>query len=54
MKPINLRVPRTETSDLADNLTAWASASGIDPSPTIVVEPGATTDTSSPTDGKQK
>jgi hypothetical protein len=35
MKPIRLRVPREETGDLLDNLTAWASVSGIDPGMTI-------------------
>jgi hypothetical protein len=48
MKPINLRVPRKEAPDLADDLTAWANDSGVDPRPTIVGEPGATTNTSSP------
>lgn len=48
MKPINLRVPREEAPDLADDLTAWARASGVDPKPTVVGEPGATINTSSP------
>jgi hypothetical protein len=48
MKPINLRVPREEAPDFADDLTAWANTSGVDPGPTIVGEPGAATDTGSP------
>ena len=36
MKPIKLRVPREEAGDLPDDLTAWASTSGIDPGLTIV------------------
>lgn len=48
MKPITLRVPREEAADLPDDLTAWASTSGVDPGLTIVNEPGMTTNTSSP------
>ncbi|NMM03122.1 hypothetical protein HHL24_35120 [Paraburkholderia sp. RP-4-7] len=48
MKPIKLRVPREEAGDLPDDLTAWASTSGIDPGLTIVNEPGMTTNTHSP------
>lgn len=48
MQPIKLRVPREEAGDLPDDLTAWASVSGIDPSMTIVNEPDAATHTSSP------
>lgn len=47
MKPIRLRVPRDEASDFADDLTAWASAAGVDPDPRVVGEMGAPTDTSS-------
>ena len=31
MKPIRLRVPREEAGELLDDLTAWASVSGVDP-----------------------
>jgi hypothetical protein len=48
MKPIKLRVPSEEAADLLDDLTAWASTSGVDPGLTIVNEPGMTTNTSSP------
>lgn len=48
MKPIRLRVPREEAADLAEDLTAWASVSGIDPGVTIANEPMITTNTSSP------
>ncbi|AJZ60058.1 hypothetical protein OI25_618 [Paraburkholderia fungorum] len=48
MEPIRLRVPREDAADLADDLTAWASTSGIDPGLTIVNEPGMTTNMSSP------
>jgi hypothetical protein len=48
MKPVNLRVPPEEAPDLVDDLTAWASASGVNPSPMVVGEPGTTTNTSSP------
>lgn len=48
MQPIKLRVPREEAADLADDLTAWAAASGIDPGLTTVNEPGMTTNASSP------
>lgn len=47
MKPIKLRVPREEASDLADDLTAWASTSGIDLGVTIVNESGTPTNSSS-------
>lgn len=49
MKPIKLRVPREEAPDFADDLTAWASVSGVDPCLTIFNEPGITTNSSSPT-----
>ncbi|MFM0292789.1 MULTISPECIES: hypothetical protein [Paraburkholderia] len=48
MKPIKLRVPREESGDLLDDLTAWAAVSGVDPGLTIVNEPGLTTNTNSP------
>ncbi|MFM0670023.1 hypothetical protein [Paraburkholderia sediminicola] len=48
MKPIRLRVPREEAADLPDDLTAWASLSGVDPGLTVLSEPGSTTDSSSP------
>lgn len=48
MKQIRLRVPREEARDLPDDLTAWASVSGVDPGLTIVNEPGMTTNTSLP------
>jgi hypothetical protein len=43
-----LRVPREEAADLSDDLTAWASVSGIDPRLTIVSEPWMTTNAKSP------
>lgn len=49
MKPIKLRVPREEAPDFADDLTAWASVSGIDPCLTIFNEPGIRTNSNSPT-----
>lgn len=48
MKPIRLRVPREEAADLPDDLTAWASTSGVDPGLTVVAEPGMTTNANSP------
>ncbi|WP_260854535.1 hypothetical protein [Paraburkholderia sp. BCC1884] len=48
MKPMRLRVPREEAPDFADDLTAWASSSGVDPRLTIANEPGMTTNLSSP------
>jgi len=48
MKPIRMRVPREETSDLADDLTAWAASSGVDPGLTIVSETGGTSNVGSP------
>ncbi|OLL27611.1 hypothetical protein BTH42_32465 [Burkholderia sp. SRS-W-2-2016] len=39
MKPIKLRVPRGEAHDLLDDLTAWASTSGIDPGLSTFGEP---------------
>ncbi|MFM0224445.1 hypothetical protein [Paraburkholderia dipogonis] len=48
MKPIKLRVPREEAADLPDDLTAWASLSGVDPGLTVLSEPGAATDSSAP------
>lgn len=48
MKPVRIRVPREEAPDFADDLTAWASTSGIDPGLTLFNEPGATTNASSP------
>ncbi|RZF26541.1 hypothetical protein EVC45_27605 [Paraburkholderia sp. UYCP14C] len=48
MKPIILRVPRDESDDLLDDLTAWASTSGIDPGLSTFLEPGAASNTSSP------
>lgn len=47
MKPTRLRVPREEASDFADDLTAWASAIGVDPAPTVVGETRAPTETGS-------
>lgn len=47
MKAINLRVPREEAVDLADDLTAWAASSGVDPGLAVVDEPGAMTSMSS-------
>ncbi|WGS50866.1 hypothetical protein LFL96_05010 [Paraburkholderia sp. D15] len=35
MKPIRLRVPREDAAELADDLTAWAAGTGIDPAPTV-------------------
>ena len=49
MRPIKLRVPREEADDLADDLTAWAASSGIDPGLTQSNQPGMTTNASSPT-----
>ncbi|MET3231358.1 UNVERIFIED_ORG: hypothetical protein ABIC54_003554 [Burkholderia sp. 1263] len=49
MKPIRLRVPWDEAGNLPDDLTAWASTSGVDPGLTIFNEPGKTTNTSSTT-----
>ncbi|WP_433693265.1 hypothetical protein [Paraburkholderia phenoliruptrix] len=48
MQPIKLRVPREEADDLADDLTAWAASSGIDPVLTQFNELGITTNASSP------
>jgi hypothetical protein len=48
MEPISLRVPRESVADFADDLIAWANISGIDPRLTIDVEPGKTTNISSP------
>ena len=48
MNPITLRVPREDVVDFSDDLTAWASTSGIDPGLTIVNEPAITTTLSSP------
>jgi hypothetical protein len=48
MSPIRLRIPREEAADFSDDLTAWASVSGIDPRLTIDTEPGKTTNLSSP------
>lgn len=48
MDPIILRVPREEAVSFSDDLTAWASTSGIDPRLTIFGEPGKTTNASSP------
>ncbi|MFT4068963.1 hypothetical protein [Paraburkholderia sp.] len=48
MEPINLRVPRESAADFADDLTAWASTTGIDPCLTIADESGTATNLSSP------
>lgn len=48
MQPTKLRIPRERAADFADDLTAWASSSGIDPRPTLTSEPWRTTNTSSP------
>ncbi|MFL9859453.1 MULTISPECIES: hypothetical protein [Paraburkholderia] len=48
MKPIRLRVPREEITNFPDDLTAWASVSGVDPRLTLVSEPWLTTNTQSP------
>ena len=48
MKPIKLRVPREEAADLPDDLTAWASVSGVDPGLTVLSDPGTATDSSLP------
>ncbi|MFM0380118.1 MULTISPECIES: hypothetical protein [Paraburkholderia] len=48
MKPTRLRLPREETSDLADDLTAWAASSGVDPGLTVVSETGGPANDSSP------
>jgi hypothetical protein len=48
MKPTRLRLPREETSDLADDLTVWAVSSGVDPGLTVVSETGGTSDDNSP------
>jgi hypothetical protein len=47
MSPTNLRVPSDKTALFMENLTAWASVSGIDPRLTIVNEVGKTTNTAS-------
>jgi hypothetical protein len=47
MKPTRLRVPHEETSDLADDLTAWAASSGVDPGMAVVGETGGTSNVSS-------
>src|ERR1700730_11409059 len=43
-----LRVPHDEAADLRDDLTAWASISGIDPRLTVVSERWKTTNDKSP------
>jgi hypothetical protein len=48
MKPIKLRVPRGEAADLADDLKAWAAASGVDPRLTLGGEHWVTTNDKSP------
>ncbi|APA89643.1 hypothetical protein BJG93_29600 (plasmid) [Paraburkholderia sprentiae WSM5005] len=48
MKPIRLRVPSDEAADLLDDLTAWASTSGIDPGLSMFSQSGTTSNTSSP------
>ncbi|WNC88885.1 hypothetical protein RI103_14460 [Paraburkholderia sp. FT54] len=48
MKPIKLRVPREEAADLPDDLTAWASVTGIDPGLTVLSEVGAMANSDSP------
>jgi hypothetical protein len=47
MKQIRLRVPREEAGDLPDDLTAWASTTGIDPDLTIANGSDTTTESSS-------
>lgn len=39
MKPIRLCVPREESGDLLDDLTVWASVSGVDPGMTVSSPP---------------
>lgn len=48
MDPIKLRVPHDQAPDFADDLTAWASSSGIDPRLTSGGEPWKTTNDASP------
>ncbi|WP_168794437.1 hypothetical protein [Paraburkholderia aromaticivorans] len=48
MKPIKVRVPREEAPDFADDLTAWSSATSVDPSPMVVGDAGTAGNTSSP------
>nr|WKF60783.1 hypothetical protein HUO10_005305 [Paraburkholderia busanensis] len=35
MKALRLRVPRDDAHELADDLTSWASSTGIDPAPSV-------------------
>ncbi|MBC8746549.1 MULTISPECIES: hypothetical protein [Paraburkholderia] len=48
MKPIKLRVPCDEAGDLLDDLTVWASTSGIDPGLSMFGESGSGSKTSTP------
>ena len=48
MNPIRLRVPHDEAADLRDDLTAWATISGIDPRLTVISERWKTTNDKSP------
>lgn len=48
MNPIRLRVPHDEAADLRDDLTVWASISGIDPRLTVISERWKTTNDKSP------
>ena len=48
MQPIKLRVPRDDVSNLLDDLTAWASTSGIDPGLSTFSDSGITSNASSP------
>ncbi|MCC8404475.1 hypothetical protein LJ655_21765 [Paraburkholderia sp. MMS20-SJTN17] len=48
MTPIKLRVPCDEARDLLDDLTAWASTSGIDPGLSTLGESGVPSNTGSP------
>jgi hypothetical protein len=46
---IKLRIPKTEVVEFNDNLSAWSTASGIDPRLTIDTDYPKTTNFSSPT-----
>lgn len=46
---MKFRIEKADVVDFNDDLTAWASESGVDPRLTIVTEPWLTTNASSPT-----
>lgn len=48
MNSIRLRIPREEAANLADDLTAWASSTGVDPGLAVLNEPSVTMNLSSP------